>query len=83
LTTYKTEENNHEMKKLTELYTKRSIKLDRMVRNESGSQTLEWIGIAAVVVILVGVISQAFSNDTSIGKTVLNKIKTMIGQIGG
>jgi hypothetical protein len=83
LTTYKTEENNHEMKKLTELYTKRSIKLDRMVRNERGSQTLEWIGIAAVVVILVGVISQAFSNDTSIGKTVLNKIKTMIGQIGG
>jgi hypothetical protein len=54
-----------------------------MLRNERGSQTLEWIGIAAVVVILVGVISQAFSNDTSIGKTVLNKIKTMIGQIGG
>ncbi|NQD66203.1 hypothetical protein HP456_09770 [Bacillus haikouensis] len=71
------------MKKLTEIYTKCSIKVEGMVRNERGSQTLEWIGIAAVVVIMVGVISTAFSGDTSIGKTVLNKIKTMIGQIGG
>ena len=71
------------MKKLTELYTKCSIKLDRMIRNERGSQTLEWIGIAAVIVILVGVISQAFSNDTEIGKAVVKKIKGMIDQIGG
>ncbi|WP_201716815.1 hypothetical protein [Rossellomorea arthrocnemi] len=71
------------MKKLTELYTKCSIKLDGMIRNERGSQTLEWIGIAAVIVILVGVISQAFSNDTEIGKAVVKKIKGMIDQIGG
>ncbi|MEW4328476.1 hypothetical protein Q0N12_17650 [Rossellomorea marisflavi] len=70
------------MKKLTELYTNCSVKLNGMIRNERGSQTLEWIGIAAVIVILVGVISQAFSNDTSIGKAVLDKIKSMIESIG-
>lgn len=70
------------MKKLTELYTKCSIKLNGMVRNERGSQTLEWIGIAAVIVILVGVISQAFSKDTEIGNAVVTKIKEMIEQIG-
>lgn len=70
------------MKKLTELYTTCSVKLNGMIRNERGSQTLEWIGIAAVIVILVGVISQAFSNDTSIGKAVLDKIKSMIESIG-
>jgi hypothetical protein len=71
------------MKTLIGFYTKCSMKVEDMIKNERGSQTLEWIGIAAVVVIMVGVISTAFSNDTSIGTTVLNKIKTMIGQIGG
>ncbi|MBH9968491.1 hypothetical protein [[Bacillus] enclensis] len=71
------------MKKLIEIYTKCSMKVEGLVRNERGSQTLEWIGIAAVVVIMVGVISTAFSKDTSIGTTVLSKIRTMIGQIGG
>lgn len=71
------------MKKLTELYTTCSVKLNGMIRNERGSQTLEWIGIAAVIVILVGVISQAFSNDTQIGKDVVEKFGDMIKQIGG
>ncbi|WP_061810886.1 hypothetical protein [Rossellomorea vietnamensis] len=71
------------MKKLTELYTKCSFKLDGMIRNERGSQTLEWIGIAAVIVILVGVISQAFADDTKIGNAVVEKIEGMIDSIGG
>ncbi|MEW4309234.1 hypothetical protein [Rossellomorea marisflavi] len=71
------------MKKLTELYTICSVKLNGMIRNERGSQTLEWIGIAAVIVILVGVISQAFSDDKSIGKAVVEKFSNMISQIGG
>jgi hypothetical protein len=71
------------MKKMTELYTKCSIKLNGMVRNERGSQTLEWIGIAAVVVIVVGVISTAFSGDQQFGKDVVKKFSNMIKQIGG
>lgn len=51
--------------------------------NERGSQTLEWIGIAAVVVIVVGVISTAFSGDTTIGDTVKDKFKGFIDSIGG
>lgn len=53
------------------------------VSNERGSQTLEWIGIAAVVVILVGIISQAFSGDTTIGESVKNKFNSFISNIGG
>jgi hypothetical protein len=71
------------MKKLNEMYVKTAMKVEGMIKNERGSQTLEWIGIAAVVVIVVGVISQAFSGDTSIGDAVKDKLKGMIKQIGG
>ncbi|WP_409273216.1 hypothetical protein V1499_01525 [Neobacillus sp. SCS-31] len=71
------------MKKLTQWYVAATTKIDRMVRNERGSQTLEWIGIAAVVVIVVGLISTAFGKDTTFGNEVLNKFKGMIKQIGG
>jgi cytochrome b len=71
------------MKKLNKVYVKSSIKLQGMIKNERGSQTLEWIGIAAVVVIVVGLISTAFANDDTLGKAVLKKIKGMINQIGG
>jgi hypothetical protein len=71
------------MKKLTEVYTKCSMKMDQMINNERGSQTLEWIGIAAVVVIVVGVISTAFSGDEGFGDAVVTKFSDMIDQIGG
>ncbi|WP_316572851.1 hypothetical protein [Neobacillus sp. YIM B06451] len=71
------------MKKLTQWYVAASTKLESMVRNERGSQTLEWIGIAAVVVIVVGLISTAFGEDKEFGKSVLKKFTGMIDQIGG
>ncbi|RDI37943.1 hypothetical protein [Falsibacillus pallidus] len=71
------------MNKLTELYVKASIKVQEMIRNEKGSQTLEWIGIAAVVVIVVGIISTAFSNNNEFGNKVVEKFNSLIGQIGG
>ncbi|GGD20252.1 hypothetical protein [Pontibacillus salipaludis] len=53
-----------------------------MKEDERGSQTLEWIGIAAVVVIVVGVISQAMSGS-GIGNDVVEKFSGLIDNIGG
>lgn len=54
-----------------------------MKEDERGSQTLEWIGIAAVVVIVVGVISQVMGDGTAIGDTVKSKFVELIESIGG
>ncbi|MBS4210378.1 hypothetical protein [Bacillus sp. FJAT-50079] len=70
------------MKKLTEMYVICTNKLENLIRNERGSQTLEWIGIAAVVVIAVGLISTAFGDDKEFGKKVLQKFTKFIDQIG-
>ncbi|WP_345242918.1 hypothetical protein [Pontibacillus salipaludis] len=53
-----------------------------MKEDERGSQTLEWIGIAAVVVILVGVISQAMKGS-DLGEPVVKKFEQLIKAIGG
>lgn len=71
------------MEKYNDLCRRMAASVKAKVANERGSQTLEWIGIAAVVVIVVGVISQAFSGDTSIGDTVKDKFKGFIESIGG
>ncbi|GAA0588718.1 hypothetical protein GCM10009001_00760 [Virgibacillus siamensis] len=67
---------------LNEIYVKSMNRLETIKQDEKGSQTLEWIGIAAVIVILVGIVSQAFS-EGDFGKTLVNKFNTLITQIGG
>jgi hypothetical protein len=71
------------MKKMTNYYAKVINKFNAWKNEENGSQTLEWLGIAAVVVIVVGIISQAFSGDTSVGDTVKEKFNSFIETIGG
>lgn len=71
------------LKKYNDLCRRAVTSIKAKLTNERGSQTLEWIGIAAVVVIVVGVISQAFSGDTSIGDTVKDKFEGFIESIGG
>jgi hypothetical protein len=68
---------------LKKLQTNLLLKFNELKKEERGSQTLEWIGIAAVIVILVGVISTAMSNADSIGNDVVEKISELISQIGG
>ncbi|HLT55556.1 MAG TPA: hypothetical protein VK057_05560 [Bacillota bacterium] len=68
---------------LKKLQTNLFLKFNELKKEERGSQTLEWIGIAAVIVILVGVISTAMSNADSIGNDVVEKISELISQIGG
>ncbi|MEN2767529.1 hypothetical protein [Ornithinibacillus xuwenensis] len=71
------------MKLLNGAYGKFLNKMTEWKREERGSQTLEWLGIAAVVVIIVGVISQVFSGDNSIGQDIKEKFGDFIDKIGG
>lgn len=70
------------MNYLNGIYARMLNKFEGWKAEERGSQTLEWIGIAAVVVIVVGIISTAF-DGSSFGTTVVNKFKTFLSQIGG
>lgn len=63
-------------------YAKMVSMLEGIKKDERGSQTLEWIGIAAVIVIVVGIISTAFSGADGFGDKVVTKFGEMIDQIG-
>ncbi|WP_229671682.1 Flp family type IVb pilin [Lentibacillus kapialis] len=63
------------------IYAKTLNKFAEFKRDERGSQTLEWIGIAAVIVILVGVVSKAFSGG-EFGQTLVKKFEELIEDIG-
>ncbi|WP_252502252.1 hypothetical protein [Sporosarcina sp. Marseille-Q4943] len=53
------------------------------VKNEKGAQSLEWLGIAALLILVLGIISTALSDQkASIGtlvKTIIDKISGMVG----
>ncbi|WP_100406435.1 hypothetical protein [Bacillus solitudinis] len=66
------------MKKIIGFYTK----VVSYPQNERGSQSLEWIGIAAVIVILVGTISTVFAGDNTFATAILNKLKDFVSKIG-
>lgn len=66
------------MNLVNKLYTKAMV----YTNNERGSQSLEWIGIAAVIVILVGTISTLFASDTSFAQAILEKLVEFVGNIG-
>lgn len=70
------------MKMLTNLYVKAMMKTSEVVKNERGSQSLEWIGIAALIVIIVGGLSQVFSGDTEFGEKIKSKLIELVGSIG-
>lgn len=69
------------MNLLVSMYSRMLNKVEDFKQDERGSQTLEWIGIAAVIVILVGVISQAFSGG-DFGNTLVTKFNDLIKDIG-
>lgn len=58
------------------------VKLMNQLSNEKGSQSLEWLGIAAVIVIIVGMISQVFGGDTAFGEAIKTKLVEMVKDIG-
>ncbi|MUV39188.1 hypothetical protein JNUCC1_03061 [Lentibacillus sp. JNUCC-1] len=70
------------MNMLTNLYAKTMSQVNAWKKEEQGSQTLEWIGIAAVVIIVVGLVSTAF-DGSEIGADIYDKFTTFLGKIGG
>ncbi|HLR07662.1 MAG TPA: hypothetical protein VK136_00140 [Bacillota bacterium] len=67
------------MKKLTKLY----VKTTQLFNNEKGAQSLEWLGIAALLILILGIVSTAVSDQksgiTEIITKVIEKIKEMVG----
>lgn len=70
------------MKKMNEVYVNMMNKVAGMKKDETGSQTLEWIGIAAVIVIVVGLVSTAFGNS-DFGGTVVGAFENFMTTITG
>ena len=53
------------------------------VKNEKGAQSLEWLGIAALLILVLGILSTALSDEKeSIGKLVKNIISKISGMVG-
>lgn len=66
-------------RKLMGLY----VKWINPVKNERGAQSLEWLGLAALLILVLGIISTAVSSGkgtiTEIITNILTKIKDMVG----
>ena len=66
-------------KKLLGLY----IKMMHPVKNEKGAQSLEWLGLAALLILVLGIISQAVSKqEGSIGDLIDNIIQKIAEMVG-
>ena len=53
------------------------------VKNEKGAQSLEWLGIAALLILVLGILSTALNDEKeSIGKLVKNIISKISGMVG-
>lgn len=70
------------MNLMTGLYVKMWVMLSGATRNERGSQSLEWIGIAALIVIIVGALSQVFKGNTEFGDAIKQKLIDLVKQVG-
>ncbi|MGM0831155.1 MAG: hypothetical protein ACQEWF_24385 [Bacillota bacterium] len=67
------------MNKLTTLY----VKLTNPLKNERGAQSLEWLGLAALLILVLGIVSTAVSDSsdsvTTIITNIFKKISDMVG----
>ena len=53
------------------------------MKNEKGAQSLEWLGIAALLILVLGIVSTALNDEKeSIGKLVKNIISKISGMVG-
>jgi len=58
-------------------------KLTAPVKNETGAQSLEWLGIAALLILVLGIVSTALSGQSaSITELVGNIITKISGMVG-
>ncbi|WP_070120410.1 hypothetical protein [Bacillus marinisedimentorum] len=63
---------------MTSMYTKGKGVID----NEKGSQTLEWVAIGGIILVLMAAITTVFQGDSSVGQAIVDKLTELIGNIG-
>lgn len=65
------------------LMMKLGVKLLTPVKNEKGAQSLEWLGLAALLILVLGIISTAVSGQSgaisSLIGNIISKISGMVG----
>lgn len=65
------------------LLVKTWSKLMNPVKNERGAQSLEWLGLAALLILVLGIISSAVESQgdgiEGIITNIITKITTMVG----
>ncbi|AXF56227.1 hypothetical protein [Salicibibacter kimchii] len=58
-------------------------KLSSHLNNQKGAQSLEWLGIAAVIIILLGLLSTALANNDETVEGIVDDILSQIGDMVG
>lgn len=53
------------------------------LRNEKGAQSLEWLGLAALLIMVLGFITAALDGGAGIKTIVSNILKSIGDQVGG
>ncbi|MFC7685696.1 hypothetical protein [Ureibacillus sp. GCM10028918] len=60
-----------------------AVNLMAPVKNEKGAQSLEWLGLAALLILVLGIISTAVSGQSgsisSLIGSIISKISGMVG----
>ncbi|WP_163102957.1 hypothetical protein [Peribacillus alkalitolerans] len=66
-------------RKMQELF----VKMMYPVKNERGAQSLEWLGLAALLILVLGIVSQAVSKqEAGIGEVITKIIKKITEMVG-
>lgn len=68
---------------MTNLFTKLYANLYAKLASEDGIETIEWIGLAAVVLVLLGAIGGVFGDDSSVGQAITNTMTSWINSLAG
>jgi hypothetical protein len=59
------------------------VKTMMPMKNEKGAQSLEWLGLAALLILVLGIVSTALSSQEGAIKTlisdIIRKISNMVG----
>ncbi len=53
------------------------------LKNEKGAQSLEWLGLAALLILVLGIVSQAVSSQSGGISTIISNIISKITQMVG
>ena len=65
------------------LLMKAWINIVAPVKNEKGAQSLEWLGLAALLILVLGIISTAVSGQSgAIGNLISSIISKISGMVG-